>query len=206
MKKLLPILSLAFIFLVACQSVSAPQISEPAPLFTDADIDNAIQLERPETNLLEPVDRGEIANGVELAELADVESDSELSSQAVLPGAEGHVYYIRHNPDLALPYQVYKHNQSTNVKTLVYKGRREIQSVSGNVVSIRTSANTIQHPSVAGDYYLNGYQAANKVMWLEDYETRQRVRVKGIQSGNFQTVVSSPRTLDHPFMERWGSL
>lgn len=131
MKKPTILVSLVFSLLVACQSIEAPASPEQASLFTDTDIDAATLIAPPQEKIVSLKDMGEIADGQTLADLAHVET--EFSSQAVLPDVSGLVYYFQHNPDLANPYRVYKHNQHNNVKTVLYQGNREIQSVAGDI-------------------------------------------------------------------------
>ena len=128
MKKITIITSLVFSLLVACQSVDAPQSLEPAPLFTDADIDNAIPMPEPELKVVELKDMGEIVDGVELPDLPDVEVDSDFSTQTVLPNVFGHIYYIRHKNAI---YSIFKHDQTNDHIQNIYQGNREIQSVVG---------------------------------------------------------------------------
>jgi hypothetical protein len=64
----------------------------------------------------------------------------ELSSQAVLAGASGMLYYAAHNPTAADPYRIFRQDQTDGNPVLVYSGNREIQSVaatlSGGVVIV----------------------------------------------------------------------
>ncbi len=140
------IFGILFALLVSCQNVSSPSplVNEEIPsttsdnevsLFNDSDIDNATTVSIKSLRLIEPTDLGEVADGTTLPDLPDREVDdsSEVSTQAVLEGVIGIVYYIRHDPNLAEPYRVYKHDQTSNVGTLVYEGEREIQSVAGDL-------------------------------------------------------------------------
>jgi hypothetical protein len=56
-----------------------------------------------------------------------------LTSQAVLQGASGLVYYVVHNPNAVNPYSVVSHDQAANTKKTLYKTKREIQSVAGTL-------------------------------------------------------------------------
>jgi hypothetical protein len=59
--------------------------------------------------------------------------DEELSSQAVLPGASGKLYYAAHNPTAADPYRIFRQDQTNGNPVLVYSGVKEIQSVAGTL-------------------------------------------------------------------------
>ena len=63
----------------------------------------------------------------------EVKTNEELSSQAVLAGASGMLYYLAHNPTTADPYRVFRYNQVTDTITQVYSGVKEIQSVAGTL-------------------------------------------------------------------------
>lgn len=56
-----------------------------------------------------------------------------LESQAVLPGAEGLLYYIVHNPNAVKPYSVVRYDQNNDTKTTLYRSACEIQSVAGTL-------------------------------------------------------------------------
>ena len=138
------ILGILFTFLVGCQNVSSPNPidKEETPisdneisLFDDSDIENANAISTKSPRLIEPTDLGEIADGTNLPDLPNIEvsSENELTSQALVEGAIGMAYYVLSDPSLSNPYQVYKHNQITNQRTLVYKGQLEIQSVAGDL-------------------------------------------------------------------------
>jgi hypothetical protein len=55
--------------------------------------------------------------------------EPELSAAAVLPDTKGYVAYIQNFPGNALPWRVYRHDQTNNATTLIYSGVREISSV-----------------------------------------------------------------------------
>jgi WD40-like Beta Propeller Repeat len=58
-------------------------------------------------------------------------TEETLTSQAVLSGATGLVYYIGHNPNAVNPYSIISHDQATDTKKVLFSGKREIQSVAG---------------------------------------------------------------------------
>lgn len=59
--------------------------------------------------------------------------DETLSSQAVLAGASGFVFYIVHNPTAAKPYSIVRYDQEADTKIVLYKSDCEIQSVAGTL-------------------------------------------------------------------------
>lgn len=59
--------------------------------------------------------------------------DETLSSQTVLSGASGFVFYVVHNPNAAKPYSIVRYDQEDDVKVTLYKGDCEIQSVAGTL-------------------------------------------------------------------------
>jgi hypothetical protein len=63
----------------------------------------------------------------------EVRTDEELTSQGILSGASGFVYYAAHNPNGANPYRVFRHDQATDARITVYTGTKEIQSVAGTL-------------------------------------------------------------------------
>jgi hypothetical protein len=71
-----------------------------------------------------------------------------LTSQVVLPGASGLVYYIVYDPSKAYPYSVNSYDQATSVKKVLYASKREMQSVAGTlngstvIISMRETENS----------------------------------------------------------------
>jgi hypothetical protein len=59
--------------------------------------------------------------------------EESLTSQAVLPGASGVVYYIVHNPDVAKPYRVVSYDQTSNTRKTLYSDTRKMHSVAGTL-------------------------------------------------------------------------
>jgi Tol biopolymer transport system component len=66
------------------------------------------------------------------------DTESELSSQAVLADTTGFVTYIRNDSASTQPWQIYRYDQASNKSLKVFEGTREIQSVTisgdGNTV------------------------------------------------------------------------
>ncbi len=126
-----------FALLVSCQNVSSPsplanEENSEVSLFSDSDLDNAILMPQQDPEVVELTELVEVEDGEQLPDLADVEVESELSGQAILPNVDGHAYYIEHDPNLQFPYSVFRHDQSNNVRTRIYQGAYEVQSVAGN--------------------------------------------------------------------------
>ena len=114
--------------IAACSRWLPPQPVEddPAALFDDRDIEQAASLFASELGMIDGVEGGVVPEGEESA-LTEPESD--IAPQAVLADAGGYIVYVRHDPGSSTPWQVYLADQVTNVRTRIYKGTREIQSV-----------------------------------------------------------------------------
>ncbi len=131
----------SLVFLGSCnQDLSRTEIPMTMPAFlVDADFDDA-NLRLPSRRVIvDAIELPELENLHIIATPLDTEGDTGLSPQAVLPDATGTVAFIRHNPDLSSnPWMVYLMDQAADVTTLVYGGRREIDSVAvsadGNVL------------------------------------------------------------------------
>jgi hypothetical protein len=69
-----------------------------------------------------------------------------LTSQGVLPGASGLVYYINYNPLVVKRYSVVSYDQATGTKKTLYSDSREMQSVAGTpdgfrvIISMRATS------------------------------------------------------------------
>ena len=120
------------------------------PIFEDEDIDDAI---------LELPNREEIVRGIEGETIADgpeIElndnGDVGLSAQDVLTSTTGYIYYILHSPNLPKPWRLFCFNQATNVKTLIYAGKRRIQSVAGDDLCYNFGFAMSQTTEVESDY------------------------------------------------------
>ncbi len=119
------------LLLAACSTPDDLALEQPsAALITDADIDHA-SLELTQTEIaVRGVEEGSVPDGAQI-ELSD--SESQLSSQAVLPGVGGYVTYVRVVGGTSPHWQVYLANQSNDQKTLVYEGSRTITSATVNL-------------------------------------------------------------------------
>jgi len=107
---------------------------EDVALFTDVDVDAArLTLADAFVDVvgLEREALGDDWEEVPIGDGGQAPVSGEVVVQAVLPDAEGLVAFIRSNPNLTNnPWMVYVMDQHTDSTTLVYGGRREIQSVS----------------------------------------------------------------------------
>jgi Tol biopolymer transport system component len=122
------------LFLTSCFRTSTPATpdvpQEETPLFSDTHIDNATTAALPSSDL-EAEGESEVSpdSGEEvLPDPTDI-PEPELSAAAVLPDTKGYVAYIQNFPGNALPWRVYRHDQTNNATTLIYSGVREISSV-----------------------------------------------------------------------------
>jgi FG-GAP repeat/WD40-like Beta Propeller Repeat len=133
-KKIWWLIGIVFI-LVACSRT--PQVTtQPTQetVFTDGDIDGATPSVATRVEEVTPQDLGELPNGNEIAALPNAEpATRELSTQAILPGANGFVYYIRYQAGITNPWSIQRANQASDVVTTIYSGQREIQSVGGSL-------------------------------------------------------------------------
>jgi uncharacterized delta-60 repeat protein len=112
---------------VSCFRVPPPAPSDPSQqaLFSSSDLSNA---RKAFATTLEQVSGSDLENQVDDRDPdpIDPETDSDLTSQAILPGVDGFVVYIRTD---GTTYQLWSHNQSSDATVLVYEGPYEIQSV-----------------------------------------------------------------------------
>jgi uncharacterized delta-60 repeat protein len=121
---------LALFFLAACSSTKTPPLSEPPeqPLFTDADLDKAT-VQTFNTTSVEALSEVDAASGAEVDESSESFANGDIAAQAVLPGATGIIAYIRYTPTATNPYAIILFDQATDIRTVVYSGKREIDSV-----------------------------------------------------------------------------
>lgn len=121
---------LVILFLVACSSTKTTLQPDPTeqPLFTDADLDRAT-LGVFSTTSVDVSSEISSLTGAEVDESTETVKAGEITAQAVLPGATGIIAYIRYTPTAANPYSVILFDQATDVRTVVYSGKREIDSV-----------------------------------------------------------------------------
>ena len=109
---------------------SPEENSWEVPIFSDVDVEFA---------MMESVDLDEdiiaedselfVADGLE-HELAD--EVSEFSTQKVLTGAQGYIYYVQYNAKATRPWRIYRHDQTTNKRVLLYSSKQRISSVAGS--------------------------------------------------------------------------
>jgi Beta-propeller repeat len=114
------------------QPPSAPPTNPEGALFSDTDVDKARLSPARHRQELSPQDLGEVAGGSELKPLQNREAGDGLESTAVLPGVEGFIYFIEHDPSLVNPWRVFRFDQAADTRTAIYSGKREIQAVGGS--------------------------------------------------------------------------
>jgi FG-GAP repeat len=190
MKQWLFVFVLLCLVLAACgRSTQTPTATpEETPLFTDADIDNAVlQLPISTTDLI-GLEEVESPEGEGLPDLLD--SESALSPRVVLPGTSGFIYYVSSIFDFGtggLVSSLYRHDQGTDTYTLVYSGDRYIQSVAGSsngnfiVVSMRQTTDPNSQFDI---YFLNVTDLANPAVFRRTFDTVDNTNVS--MSRNFE--------------------
>lgn len=108
------------------------ELEDDVALFNDLDFENA---EVETSEIIEIVEAEElegIADG-EVTELPAFEdAEDALTTQAVLPGASGYIYYIKYIPGIARPWRIYRHDQVSNARLHVYASHLPVQSVAGS--------------------------------------------------------------------------
>jgi Tol biopolymer transport system component len=123
--------------------------AEETPLLNDTNIDQATD-DLGVAGTLEGTtdDSGGITLSGDEAGIGEAPNATDLSPQAVLPGAVGLVVYTWNNSaDTTQSWRIYSQNQATDVTTLLYGGLREIDSVavSGDgtklIVAMRETSN-----------------------------------------------------------------
>jgi Tol biopolymer transport system component len=175
MKRFIVVLGIACVLLAACgQTAQAPTASpKEKPLFTDADVDKAqLQATTPMKELV-GIDDGTAPEGRDIPAL---QSAGEISPQLVLPNAAGFVFYIEYFQSFVggtPPYSLYRHNQRTDARDLLYSGERYIQSVAGsadgNMVVVSMKETTDQASDL--DLYLfNVSDLANPAIFLLSFD------------------------------------
>ena len=130
---------LLIIFISACQnSVHAPPTVDNNSMVTDDEISLITDLDV-DTASLESASNEEFIEGLEVDTIPEGgevdlsnDGDVDLTTQAALPNADGHVYYIKHNPNVDKPWRLYCFNQVNNKKILIYSGKRAVQSITGD--------------------------------------------------------------------------
>jgi Tol biopolymer transport system component len=124
------LLVLLLVVFTAC-SRNIPQPVSPVEgevgLISDAEIDNALAENAETTETVTLAEGVEIPDGESVD--ASFESSDGLSAQAVLPNAGGFTAFIRHDPSSTNPWQLWRHDETSDAKTLIYSGKRELQSV-----------------------------------------------------------------------------
>ena len=137
--------------LSACGEDEADQTGkEELALFSDVALDSA---------RLEVISSVEVEEGVDLEGVPDgeelnLQTSTPLESAAVLSGADGYVYYIQEHTTHAFPWRIWRFDQKGNQKTLLYKGVRELQSVTGSLDGMTVVFSGRQNADNTGDFEL----------------------------------------------------
>jgi Tol biopolymer transport system component len=123
-----------FVLIILVFTACSRDIPEPVSpveaetgLISDTDVEKAVITSTEATEVTALTDDTEIPMGEEVD--ASLELDGTLSAQAVLPGTGGFTAFIRNDPPATNPWQLWRHDEVTDAKTLVYSGKREVQSV-----------------------------------------------------------------------------
>lgn len=122
------------VLLVACQQ-SIPYESDllESSLLDDSRLDWAIDASSESVDL-DLLDHLSIPSSINQLDKSVATDLTDLSTQAVLADAKGYVYYVLNNPAVTRrPWQIIRHNQQDNSKTVIYAGKRSIQSIGGSV-------------------------------------------------------------------------
>jgi pimeloyl-ACP methyl ester carboxylesterase len=113
------------------QPIETPvPVAGETPLVSDVNLDNATKDEGHVTTLDGAEDNADFVNADEGVGVDVSETTTEISAQAVLPNAQGYVVYGWYSANSATtPWRVYRHDEVSDVATLIYGGLREINSV-----------------------------------------------------------------------------
>jgi WD40-like Beta Propeller Repeat len=118
-----------------------------------------------------------------------------LSSQAVLAGASGFVFYVVHNPNAAKPYSIVRHDQSTDTKTVLYKGDCEIQSVAGTLTGVGSAVfMSMREPGNCGSDF--------EIFRITSQTTAEQISTNGADDTNVSVTRGVPRCIGHSCFDR----
>ena len=136
--------------LVSCTSTKTPVQPDPneQPLFTDVDLDKAT-VQKLTTRSVEVASEVSSATGSTVDKSAD---SGPITAQAVLPGATGVIAYIRYTPAATNPYSIILFDQATDIRTVVYNGKREIDSVAVDGLGAKVVFSSRQTISLTSDF------------------------------------------------------
>ncbi len=164
------LLTAATMLLAACSSPQAiPSPDEMAPLFTDSDIASA-ELDLPDTiEAITASDVGVMPDGAEKDEGA-------LSPQAVLPNSGGYLVYARFN-HLNAKYEIWRANQTSDAKTLIYSGLKHISDV-----ALSLDGNSFFFTAVAEDNTLSSLNGDSTLLPARTISSNQYELYKFVAS------------------------
>ena len=126
---------LLLIALAACNTATTPNQFQEVPLFGEDALSSATTV-----NVLsdievigvdkEAVELLDLDGDVAVSDAAWVDAEGGLSTQAVLAGVDGMLSYYRTN---GTTYQIYIHDQATDVSTQIYSSSNPVQSVASSL-------------------------------------------------------------------------
>lgn len=193
MKQFTVVLVMACVLLAACGGFTRVPTATPEekPLFTDADIDKAQLQSSTAMKELVGLDDGAAAEGREISAL--FEHAGEVNPQIVLPNAAGFVFYIEYFQSFVggTPYSLYRHNQRTDTRDLLYSGERYIQSVAGSSDGTMVVVSMKETTDAASDldlYLFNVSDLANPAIFLLSFDTVDNTNVS--MSADSNRIVS----------------
>jgi hypothetical protein len=162
--KRLGVFVLCLLFLVSCSTPVSPPLPTQEKFFGDTDIDKAVlELAASTEDISPPENVTELP--VPLSEGSPTEAVAgDLNTQAVLPAVDGFIYYIRHEPGIANPWSVERVNQANDLKSTVYAGQREIQSLGGSLDGNTVVLSMRESMSTTSDYELYRLNVSTKVV------------------------------------------
>jgi Tol biopolymer transport system component len=151
--------------LIGCfrQPAPARPTNPDEAIFSDADVDKA-RIETNRSQKLIPQDFGEVSEATEIEALPDNEANGDFETTAVLPGVEGFVYFIEHDPSLANPWRVFRFDQGANTRTAIYSGKRELQAVGGSSDGTIILLSMRQTVDSASDFEIFRFQVTPKIV------------------------------------------
>jgi PKD repeat protein len=144
----------ALLLLTACfrQNPVSVTLPEDIPVITDSQLDSATKDEGQSTTLEGTVDDSEAVSTDDLDPDDQPEAASDITTQAVLPGANGFVVYAWNLSTSSTPWRIYRHDASTDASTLIYSGLREINSVAVSGDGTKILASVRETNSISSDF------------------------------------------------------
>jgi WD40-like Beta Propeller Repeat len=118
-----------------------------------------------------------------------------LSSQAVLAGASGFVFYVVHNPNAAKPYSIVRYDQQADTKTVLYKGDCEIQSVAGTLTGVGSAVfMSMREPGNCGSDF--------EIFRITSQTTAEQISTNSSDDTNVSVTRGVVRCIGHSCFDR----